>query len=68
MSPANTKLDPVNRDQFEGLTLSDVTPKLDDKWWFKYPSLLELNILLLCAFLAQFTCGFDGSMLNGMQS
>ncbi|RAO72398.1 uncharacterized protein BHQ10_008410 [Talaromyces amestolkiae] len=66
MSPASPKSDPIDL-EFEGLTLADVTPKLD-KWWFQYPSLLELNILLLCAFLAQFTCGFDGSMLNGMQS
>ncbi|CAK7205120.1 hypothetical protein SEUCBS139899_007885 [Sporothrix eucalyptigena] len=54
-------------DEFDGLTLADVTPKLD-KWWFMYPNLLKLNLLLLCAFLAQFTCGFDGSMINGMQS
>lgn len=63
---ADTKLDPADL-EFEGLTLADVTPKLE-KWWFQYPSLLKLNLLLLCAFLAQFTCGFDGSMLNGMQS
>ncbi|GAM34948.1 hypothetical protein TCE0_015r02869 [Talaromyces pinophilus] len=62
----DTKLDPADL-EFEGLTLADVTPKLE-KWWFQYPSLLKLNLLLLCAFLAQFTCGFDGSMLNGMQS
>lgn len=54
-------------DEFEGLVLADVIPKLE-KWWFQYPELLKLNVLLLSAFLAQFTCGFDGSMLNGMQS
>ncbi|KAH8658542.1 general substrate transporter [Ilyonectria robusta] len=54
-------------DEFHGLVLADVTPELE-KWWFQYPNLLKLNLLLLCAFLAQFTCGFDGSMLNGMQS
>ena len=54
-------------DEFEGLVLADVTPKLE-KWWFQYPHLLKLNFFLLCAFLAQFTCGFDGSMINGMQS
>ncbi|KAL2826950.1 general substrate transporter [Aspergillus pseudoustus] len=53
--------------EFEGLVLADVTPRLE-KWWFQYPSLLKLNLLLLSAFLAQFTCGFDGSMINGMQS
>ncbi|KAL1895650.1 hypothetical protein Sste5346_005120 [Sporothrix stenoceras] len=54
-------------DEFDGLTLADVTPPLE-KWWFQYPHLLKLNLLLLCGFLAQFTCGFDGSMINGMQS
>lgn len=65
--PAEVKEDLAELDEFEGLALADVTPKLE-KWWFQYPSLLKLNLLLLCAFLAQFTCGFDGSMLNGMQS
>jgi hypothetical protein len=66
-SVADIKENIVDLEEFEGLVLADVTPKLD-KWWFQYPSLLKLNILLLSAFLAQFTCGFDGSMLNGMQS
>lgn len=64
---ADTKEHLADLEDFEGLVLADVTPKLD-KWWFQYPNLLKLNLLLLCAFLAQFTCGFDGSMLNGMQS
>lgn len=62
-----TKKDVEELDEFEGLVLADVTPKAD-KWWFQHPNLRKLNFLLLCAFLAQFTCGFDGSMLNGMQS
>ncbi|CAL5874067.1 uncharacterized protein PFLUO_LOCUS8354 [Penicillium psychrofluorescens] len=65
--PEEAKHDLAALDEFEGLVLADVTPKLE-KWWFQYPHLLKLNLLLLCAFLAQFTCGFDGSMLNGMQS
>lgn len=65
--PAEVKDDLTALDEFEGLVLADVTPKLE-KWWFQDRSLLKLNLLLLCAFLAQFTCGFDGSMLNGMQS
>lgn len=54
-------------DEFDGLVLKDVTPKLEKAWW-RYPRLLQLYLLLLCAFLGQFTTGFDGSMLNGMQS
>lgn len=65
--PSKSKQDLADLDEFEGLVLADVTPSLE-KWWFQYPSLLKLNLLLVCAFLAQFTCGFDGSMINGMQS
>lgn len=53
--------------EFEGLTLKDVTPKLE-KIWIKYPNLVRLNLLLLCAFLGQTATGYDGSMLNGMQA
>lgn len=54
-------------DEFKGLTLMDVTPKLE-KIWIKYPRLVQLNLLLLCAFLGQTATGYDGSMLNGMQA
>lgn len=53
--------------EFEGLTLKDVTPKLE-KFWIRYPRLVQLNLLLLCAFLGQTATGYDGSMLNGMQA
>lgn len=56
-----------SNDDFDGLTLKDVTPKLE-KIWIKYPRLLQLNFLLLCAFLSQTATGYDGSMLNGMQA
>jgi hypothetical protein len=52
---------------FAGLSINDVTPQLEKPWW-RYPMLFKLNTLLLCAFLGQLTVGFDGSMLNGMQS
>lgn len=65
--PNDAKREMADVEEFEGLVLADVIPKLD-KWWFQYPNLRKLNLLLLSAFLAQFTCGFDGSMLNGMQS
>jgi MFS family permease len=53
--------------EFDGLTLKDVTPKLE-RIWIKYPRLVQLNLLLLCAFLGQTATGYDGSMLNGMQA
>jgi hypothetical protein len=65
--PVDTKKGMAELDEFDGLVLADVIPKLD-RWWIQYPEMRKLNFLLLSAFLAQFTCGFDGSMLNGMQS
>ncbi len=55
------------RYDFQGLMLKDVTPKMTKMWW-RYPNLLKLNMLLLTAILTQATTGYDGSMLNGMQS
>ncbi|OAA67802.1 General substrate transporter [Akanthomyces lecanii RCEF 1005] len=54
-------------ESIEGLTLKDATPRLE-KIWIRYPRLLQLNFLLLCAFLGQTATGYDGSMLNGMQA
>jgi hypothetical protein len=47
-------------DKLEGLKLKDVTPRLEKAWW-KYPILLKLNMLLLCAFLGQTTTGSIGA-------
>lgn len=52
---------------FEGLALKDVIPKRSKPWW-RDGTLIKLNLLLLCALLTQTASGYDGSMLNGMQS
>ncbi|KAK9472186.1 general substrate transporter [Dipodascopsis tothii] len=52
---------------FDGLTVLDVTPVYDRHWWH-VPHLRKLNLLLMGAMLTQVTSGFDGSMLNGLQS
>ena len=57
----------IANDNFNGRALKDVLPKRDKIWW-RDPSLLKLNFLLLCALLTQTASGFDSSMLNGMQS
>lgn len=46
-----------------GVLLKDATPKRR-KLWFRYPKLLQLNILLLGALVCDITNGFDQSMLN----
>ena len=46
-----------------GVILRNVIPKRP-KFWFRYPKLLQLNILLLGALVCDVTNGFDQSMLN----
>ncbi|KAK7425964.1 hypothetical protein QQZ08_007546 [Neonectria magnoliae] len=38
------------------------------KYWWQVPHLLKLNLLLLIPLITSYVSGFDGSMLNGMQS
>lgn len=47
--------------------LMDVVPHLDKPWIF-YPHLVKLNLLLFGALLTQITNGYDGGMINNMQS
>ncbi|SGZ49615.1 CIC11C00000003332 [Sungouiella intermedia] len=49
------------------MRLEDVVPKLE-KPWYRYRWLLQLNIFLLGGILAQVTSGYDGSMMNSLQS
>lgn len=49
-----------------GVVLRDILPKRDKMWW-RYKSLLTLNLLLLGCIASDVTNGYDGSMLNGLQ-
>ncbi|KAK9453603.1 general substrate transporter [Dipodascopsis uninucleata] len=51
----------------EHTRLEDVLPA-SDKSWYKRRNLLLLNLLLLCPIMSSTTVGYDGSMLNGLQS
>ncbi|CAD0088179.1 unnamed protein product [Aureobasidium mustum] len=51
----------------EGLTINDVLPKLD-RPWYRVPHLLHLNIVILAVLLTPTTNGYDGSMMNGVQT
>jgi sugar porter (SP) family MFS transporter len=56
------------RDKLEpDMMLKDAAPKMDKMWWH-YPHLRKLNFFLFGAILVQATNGYDGSMLNGLQS
>lgn len=50
-----------------GPELARVLPVLD-KPWYRTPHLLKLNILLLLVTFSATGMGFDGSMMNGLQS
>ena len=52
---------------FEGLSVLDVVPKLDKYWWH-YPHLRKLNLLLLAGIFWSTASGFDGSLFNGVQA
>jgi hypothetical protein len=49
------------------LKVQDVVPKRAKMWWH-YPFLVKLNILLLAGTFANIVSGYDGSMMNGLQS
>ena len=39
-----------------------------NKAWWRVPHLVKLNSLLLVPFVTSYVGGFDGSMLNGIQT
>lgn len=50
-----------------GRALAEVLPK-DDRYWFQVPHLLRLNLILLVPLLSSSVAGYDGSLMNGLQS
>ncbi|ODV76721.1 general substrate transporter [Suhomyces tanzawaensis NRRL Y-17324] len=56
-----------SQSQESHLKLEDVTPKLD-KIWFRYPWLFRLNFHLAGSVLVLVAGGFDGTMMNNLQS
>lgn len=58
--------DPASLAVVGGRMLRDVIPKREKMWW-RYKSLLTLNLLLLGCIASDITNGYDGSMLNGLQ-
>ncbi|KAJ4258978.1 hypothetical protein NW762_008066 [Fusarium torreyae] len=58
----------VDRDaRIVGRALAEVLPQTD-KYWFQQPHLLRLNLLLLIPLLSSSVSGYDGSLMNGLQS
>ncbi|KAJ5664697.1 hypothetical protein N7462_011510 [Penicillium macrosclerotiorum] len=50
-----------------GWSLQNVLPKTD-KAWYRHRHLLLLNLGMIVPYLSSTTNGYDGSMLNGLQS
>ncbi|KAJ5641448.1 hypothetical protein N7490_005448 [Penicillium lividum] len=50
----------------EGVTLRETDQRT--RFWWHYPGLRSLNLLLLGCIVCDMTNGYDGSMLNGLQS
>ncbi|KAM5354421.1 hypothetical protein ACJ41O_001070 [Fusarium nematophilum] len=58
----------VDRDaKIVGNALAEVLPQTN-KYWFQQPHLLRLNLLLLIPLLSSSVSGYDGSLMNGLQS
>ncbi|ODV82968.1 hypothetical protein CANARDRAFT_30434 [[Candida] arabinofermentans NRRL YB-2248] len=50
-----------------GPAIAEVLPK-DGKPWYKTRHLIQLNLLLLIPLISSATGGYDGSLMNGLQS
>ena len=50
-----------------GKALAEVLPQTN-KYWFQESHLLRLNLLLLVPLLSSAVAGYDGSLMNGLQS
>ncbi|KAL3474430.1 general substrate transporter [Aspergillus californicus] len=50
-----------------GQALASVLPD-HDRVWFQVPHLLQLNLILIVPLLSSAVAGYDGSLMNGLQS
>ncbi|KUJ10574.1 hexose transporter [Mollisia scopiformis] len=50
-----------------GSALAEVLPR-NSKYWFQTRHILHLNLLLLVPLLSSSVAGYDGSLMNGLQS
>ncbi|KAL1857460.1 hypothetical protein VTK73DRAFT_8083 [Phialemonium thermophilum] len=70
MAESTKDKQPSDEDRVENVAhrrLLDVVPDYG-RPWYRVPHLLKLNVSLLVLLVASYMSGYDGSMLNGMQS
>ncbi|KAM0275058.1 hypothetical protein ACHAQH_007619 [Verticillium albo-atrum] len=54
-------------EQAVGTGLASVLP-IDAKPWYRTPHLVKLNLLIMIPLISSASIGYDGSMMNGLQS
>jgi hypothetical protein len=57
----------MKNEDIVGSSLAAVLPATE-KWWFQQSQLLKLNFVLLVPLLSSSVAGYDGSLMNGLQS
>lgn len=57
----------MKNERIVGRALAEVLPQTE-QWWFQIPHLLKLNLILLVPLLSSSVAGYDGSLMNGLQS
>lgn len=57
----------MKNEDIVGAALAEVLP-VTSKWWFQQSHLLRLNLILLVPLLSSSVAGYDGSLMNGLQS
>ncbi|KAM0696922.1 hypothetical protein Q7P36_002993 [Cladosporium allicinum] len=57
----------MKNEDIVGSALAEVLP-VTDKWWFQQSHLIKLNMSLLVPLLSSSVAGYDGSLMNGLQS
>lgn len=57
----------MKNERIVGRALAEVIPDTD-KFWFQIPHLLQLNLILVIPLLSSSVAGYDGSLMNGLQS
>jgi hypothetical protein len=69
-----TEIDKTEVVTFENKPDDSLKPRLEDitpdfgKPWYKVRFLLRLNLYLFLLLITSYTSGYDGSMMNGVQS
>ena len=68
MQPAKSEKEVAQHVEADYDAVIDVTPEANPDPWYKQTQLRKLYLCLGFLFLASSTLGYDGSLLNGLQT